>query len=130
MDISLEDIKKARETLAGITVRTELAYTNTLSDLTGNRIYLKLENQQRTGSFKLRGAYNKVAHLSAEEKQHGIIASSAGNHAQGVAYAATLAGIKSTIVMPETAPLAKIIATRGYGAEVVLAGITDIHDRA
>lgn len=128
MDISLEDIKKARETLAGITVRTELAYTNTLSDLTGNRIYLKLENQQRTGSFKLRGAYNKVAHLSAEEKQHGIIASSAGNHAQGTALAGTLFGIPSTVVMPKNAPLTKVKATRGYGANVVLHGT--VYDEA
>ncbi|EGO62827.1 threonine ammonia-lyase [Acetonema longum] len=128
MDISLEDIKKARETLAGITVQTELAYTNTLSDLTGNRIYLKLENQQRTGSFKLRGAYNKVAHLSAEEKQHGIIASSAGNHAQGTALAGTLFGIPSTIVMPKNAPLTKVKATRGYGANVVLHGT--VYDEA
>jgi threonine dehydratase len=85
MNISLEDVRKARETLAGIAVRTDLAYTNTLSDMTGNSVYLKMENQQRTGSFKLRGAYNKVANLSEEEKKRGIIASSAGNHAQGTA---------------------------------------------
>lgn len=128
MNISLEEIKKARETLAGIAGRTELAYTNTLSDLTGNRIYLKMENQQRTGSFKLRGAYNKVANLRADEKQHGIIASSAGNHAQGTALAGTLFGIPSTIVMPKNAPLSKVKATRSYGANVVLHGT--VYDEA
>lgn len=128
MNISLEDVKKARETLAGIAVRTELAYTNTLSDMTGNRVYLKMENQQRTGSFKLRGAYNKVANLSEEEKKHGIIASSAGNHAQGTALAGTLFGIPSTIVMPKNAPLSKVKATRGYGATVVLEG--GVYDEA
>lgn len=128
MKISLEEINKARETLAGIAVRTELAYTNTLSDLTGNRVYLKMENQQRTGSFKLRGAYNKVAHLSADEKRHGIIASSAGNHAQGTALAGTLFGLPATIVMPKTAPLSKVKATRSYGANVVLHGT--VYDEA
>ena len=128
MKISLEEINKARETLAGIAVRTELAYTNTLSDLTGNRVYLKMENQQRTGSFKLRGAYNKVAHLSADEKRHGIIASSAVNHAQGTALAGTLFGLPATIVMPKTAPLSKVKATRSYGANVVLHGT--VYDEA
>ncbi|MBU2699379.1 threonine dehydratase [Sporomusaceae bacterium BoRhaA] len=122
MEISLEDIKKARETLKGVVCRTELAYTNTLSDLTGNQVYLKMENQQRTGSFKLRGAYNKVANLTENEKKHGIIASSAGNHAQGTALAGTLFGIPTTIVMPKNAPLSKVKATQGYGATVVLHG--------
>lgn len=128
MNISLEDVKKARETLAGVAVRTDLAYTNTLSDMTGNSVYLKMENQQRTGSFKLRGAYNKVANLSEDEKKHGIIASSAGNHAQGTALAGTLFGIPSTIVMPKNAPLSKVKATRGYGATVVLEG--GVYDEA
>lgn len=128
MNISLDDIKKAQTTLAGIAVRTELAYTNTLSDMTGNRVYLKLENQQRTGSFKLRGAYNKIASLQEAEKQQGIIASSAGNHAQGTALAGTLFGIPSTIVMPKNAPLSKVKATRGYGANVVLHG--SVYDEA
>lgn len=128
MNVSLAEINKARENLAGIAVRTELAYTNTLSDLTGNRVYLKMENQQRTGSFKLRGAYNKVANLSAAEKKHGIIASSAGNHAQGTALAGTLFGIPSTIVMPKNAPLSKVKATRSYGANVVLQGT--VYDEA
>ncbi|QDR83453.1 threonine ammonia-lyase [Sporomusa termitida] len=128
MNVSLAEINKARETLAGIAVRTELAYTNTLSDLTGNRVYLKMENQQRTGSFKLRGAYNKVANLRADEKKHGIIASSAGNHAQGTALAGTLFGIPSTVVMPKNAPLSKVKATRSYGAKVVLEGT--VYDEA
>jgi threonine dehydratase len=128
MGISLEDIKKARETLKGIVCRTELAYTNTLSDLTGNQVYLKMENQQRTGSFKLRGAYNKVANLTENEKKHGIIASSAGNHAQGTALAGTLFGIPTTIVMPKNAPLSKVKATQGYGATVVLHG--GVYDEA
>lgn len=128
MGISLEDIKKARETLKGVVCRTELAYTNTLSDLTGNQVYLKMENQQRTGSFKLRGAYNKVANLTENEKKHGIIASSAGNHAQGTALAGTLFGIPTTIVMPKNAPLSKVKATQGYGATVVLHG--GVYDEA
>ena len=128
MNISLEDIKKAREMLTGIAVRTELAYTNTLSDMTSNRVYLKMENQQRTGSFKLRGAYNKVASLSEAEKKTGIIASSAGNHAQGTALAGTLFGISSTIVMPKNAPLSKLKATKSYGAKVILHG--GVYDEA
>lgn len=90
--------------------------------MTGGKVLFKLENLQKTGSFKLRGALNRIANLTEEEKARGVIASSAGNHAQGIALGATAQGIKSTIVMPETAPIAKIAATRGYGAEVVLCG--------
>ena len=128
MHVSLEDIQKARETLGGVICRTGLAYTNTISEMSGNSVYLKMENLQRTGSFKLRGAYNKVANLSEIEKKNGIIASSAGNHAQGVALAATTYGIKSTIVMPKHTPLSKVMATRGYGAKVVLHG--NVYDDA
>ena len=128
MHVSLAEILKARETLEGVICRTGMAYTNTVSEMSGNNIYLKMENLQRTGSFKLRGAYNKVANLSAGEKRNGVIASSAGNHAQGVALAATTFGIKSTIVMPKHAPLSKVNATRGYGAKVVLHG--DVYDDA
>jgi threonine dehydratase len=128
MKISLEEIKKARETLTGAVCRTELAYTNTLSGLTGNHIYLKMENQQSTGSFKLRGAYNKIANLSDGEKKSGVIASSAGNHAQGTALAATRFGIPATIVMPKHAPLSKVKATQSYGATVVLHG--NVYDEA
>jgi threonine dehydratase len=126
--VTLADIEKAREALAGVIHHTTLDKSNTFSTLTGSEIYLKLENLQKTGSFKIRGAYNKINSLTPEEKAHGVIAASAGNHAQGVAYGASQAGIKSTIVMPEIAPLAKITATRGYGAEVVLAG--SVYDEA
>lgn len=128
MHVSLEEIQKARETLNGVICRTGLTYTNTVSEISGNNIYLKMENLQRTGSFKLRGAYNKIANLTDEEKIRGVIASSAGNHAQGVALAATTFGIKSTVVMPKNAPLSKVNATRGYGATVVLHG--DVYDEA
>ncbi|AIF50615.1 threonine ammonia-lyase [Pelosinus sp. UFO1] len=128
MHVSLEEIKKARGVLDGVICRTGLVYTNIISEMSGNHVYLKMENLQRTGSFKLRGAYNKVANLSESEKKNGVIASSAGNHAQGVALAATTFGIQSTIVMPKHAPLSKVIATRGYGAKVVLHG--DVYDEA
>ena len=96
--------------------------------MTGAEVYLKYENQQKTGSFKVRGAYNKIMKRFAEGDLHAVVASSAGNHAQGVAFAATAAGVKSTIVMPRSAPIAKVSATQGYGAEVVLAG--NIYDEA
>lgn len=128
MDISIEDIMKANSTLQGVSYKTALVYNPSLSNLSGNQVYVKMENLQRTGSFKLRGAYNKIAHLTAEEKHSGVIASSAGNHAQGVAVAANIYGIKSTIVMPKHAPLAKVTATRGYGAEVILKG--EVYDEA
>lgn len=128
MHVSLGEIQKAREILDGVICRTGLVDTNIISELSGNHVYLKMENLQRTGSFKLRGAYNKVANLSESEKKKGVIASSAGNHAQGVALAATTFGIQSTIVMPKHAPLSKVIATRGYGAKVVLHG--DVYDEA
>ncbi|BBB90304.1 MAG TPA: threonine ammonia-lyase [Methylomusa anaerophila] len=120
--MKLADILSAREALSGVIHHTALDRSNTFSSLTGGEVYLKLENLQKTGSFKIRGAYNKIDTLTPAEKSCGVIAASAGNHAQGVAYGANRAGIKSTIVMPEAAPLAKIVATRGYGAEVVLAG--------
>lgn len=126
--LTLQDIEQARRQMGNVVHDTPLDRSRTFSDMTGCDLYLKLENLQKTGSFKIRGAYNKIQSLSLAEREKGVIAASAGNHAQGVAYAATLAGIKSTIVMPETAPLAKIIATRGYGAEVVLAGT--VYDEA
>lgn len=128
MDISIEDIIKAKATLQGISYKTALVQNPSLSDLSGNQVYVKMENLQRTGSFKLRGAYNKIAHLTEEEKRCGVIASSAGNHAQGVAVAATIYGIKSTIVMPKHAPLSKVTATRRYGADVILYG--EVYDEA
>ena len=122
--LSLEDIKAAAAALAGVAHDTPLDGSSTFSAMAGFPVYLKLENLQKTGSFKLRGAYNKIHLLSTADRACGVIAASAGNHAQGVAYAARHAGIRSVIVMPETAPLSKVIATRGYGAEVVLAGTT------
>lgn len=121
--ISLAMIEAAHATMLDQVHNTPLDRSRTFSDLVGCELYLKLENLQKTGSFKLRGAYNKIHSLTEAEKRRGVIAASAGNHAQGVAYAANLTGIKSTIVMPEIAPLAKVIATRGYKAEVVLSGL-------
>ncbi|MCK5780908.1 MAG: threonine ammonia-lyase [Psychrilyobacter sp.] len=120
--VILKDIEDAREVLRPVIKDTCLLKCHELSDLTGGNIYLKTENLQLTGSFKIRGAYNKIVNLSEDEKKAGVIASSAGNHAQGVALSATKLGIKSTIVMPRIAPLAKVAATINYGAEVVLHG--------
>ncbi len=120
--VTLESIKKAYETVKDSVKRTSIVECPTLGEMTGNKVFFKLENLQKTGSFKIRGALNKIANLSEEEKKNGVIASSAGNHAQGVALGATASGIKSTIVMPATAPLAKVWATKNYGAEVVLHG--------
>ena len=126
--LTLRDIENAREALGGVIHDTPLDKSSTFSSIAGCEVYLKLENLQKTGSFKIRGAYNKIHSLSPEEKARGVIAASAGNHAQGVAYGASRAGIPATIVMPEAAPLAKVMATRGYGAEVVLAG--GVYDEA
>jgi len=115
-------VREAYEALEGIVHRTPLDFSATFSRMTGGRVYLKLENLQKTGAFKVRGAYFKISRLSPEERARGVVAASAGNHAQGVAYAAGRLGVRATIVMPETAPQAKVEATRGYGAEVVLHG--------
>jgi len=122
MNISKKEIESAREILKNVAYKTELAYSNTLSGMTGNCVYLKMENYQRTGSFKLRGAYNKIFNLSKKEKELGVIASSAGNHAQGVALSATLLNVRSFIVMPSKASIVKVKATRSYGANVILHG--------
>lgn len=118
--LTLKKIEEARRRLAGVTHQTPLDYSTTFSEMTGNFVFLKLENMQRTGSFKIRGAYNKVMTLSEQEMMRGVITASAGNHAQGVAYAAARAGLKCTIVMPRGAPISKVMAARGYGAEIVL----------
>src|SRR2546426_9975724 len=123
-EVTLKDIEKAAGVLKGVTRVTPLDHSRTLSDLTGIELYLKLENFQRAGSFKMRGAYYKIHSLSDSERKRGVVAASAGNHAQGVAHAATLLDTRSTIVMPETASPAKIDATKGYGAHVVLHGKT------
>jgi len=115
-------ILDAREVLQGIKHVTDLDRSSTFSKLTGGEVYLKLENLQKTGSFKVRGAAYAMSQLTDKERKAGVIAASAGNHAQGVAYAATRLGIKSTIVMPKFSPVAKIQATQSYGAKVVLHG--------
>ncbi|MFX1484141.1 MAG: threonine ammonia-lyase [Promethearchaeota archaeon] len=117
-------IQDASEVLKGIKHITRLDASSTFSRITGGNVYLKLENLQKTGSFKVRGAAYAMSQLSDQERKAGVIAASAGNHAQGVAYAATRLGIKSTIVMPVFSPVAKIQATQGYGANVVLHGAT------
>ena len=121
--LELADVTAARERVADTARRTPLERSRTFSKRTGADIRLKLEHLQRTGSFKIRGATNKIALLDEAEREAGVVAASAGNHAQGVALAATKAGVDSTIVMPEYAPISKIKATRSYGAEVVLHGI-------
>jgi threonine dehydratase len=120
--VTLKDIEAAAQRLKEVAHLTPLMSSRTFSRMAGEEILLKLENQQRTGSFKLRGAANCIQMLSEEQKSHGVIAASAGNHAQGVALGAAASGIKATIVMPEGAPLAKIEATKSYGAQVVLKG--------
>jgi len=126
--ITFEMIQEARTNLNGIIKETDLLFAEKLSEETGVNLYLKLENLQKSGSFKIRGAYNKMLHLSEEEKAYGVVASSAGNHAQGVAISATSLGINATIVMPKNAPFAKISATKSYGAEIILEG--NIYDEA
>ena len=125
---SLDDFISAREHLAQVLLSTKLIYSPIFSEESGNKVFIKPENLQKTGSFKIRGAYNKILKLSPEEKKRGVIASSAGNHAQGVAYAAKKLGIKAVIVMPQSTPLIKVESTRKYGAEVVLYG--DVYDDA
>ena len=120
--VTFEMIEQARKNIKGIIKETDLLYAENLSTKTGVELYLKLENLQKAGSFKIRGAYNRMLHLTQEEKALGVIASSAGNHAQGVAISANRLGIKSTIVMPKNAPFAKISATKNHGAEVILQG--------
>lgn len=124
----LENIQKAAENLKNVLRKTDLIYSDFFSKETGNRIYIKPENLQNTGSFKIRGAYNKIANMPEEDRAKGIIASSAGNHAQGVAYAAGKMGIQSTIVMPLVTPLIKVDSTKAYGSDVVLHG--NIYDEA
>ena len=126
--MKLQDFTTAREHLQKVLLPTHLIYSPIFSEESGNQIYIKPENLQKTGAFKIRGAYNKIHKLTEEEKKRGVIASSAGNHAQGVAYAARELGIKAVIVMPKTTPLIKVQSTKKYGAEVVLYG--DVYDDA
>ena len=122
MIVTLQDIQDARSQIQKFINTTICDFSKSASDLLGADIYLKLENTQRTGSFKIRGATNKIISLSDAEKKRGVIACSAGNHAQGVALSSTMNGVKSVIIMPENAPIAKIQATKSYGAEVILHG--------
>ena len=124
----LEVFIKAKEKLSKVLLETNLIYSPIFSKESGNEVFIKPENLQKTGSFKIRGAYNKIANLTGEEKKKGVIASSAGNHAQGVAYGATKSGIKAVIVMPKSTPLIKVESTKQYGAEVILHG--DVYDDA
>ncbi|GAB2746099.1 threonine ammonia-lyase [Nocardioides pakistanensis] len=121
---TLEDIREGAESLRGVAIETPMEESRWLSAVAGGPVLLKCENLQRTGSFKIRGAYLRMSRLSAEERAHGVVAASAGNHAQGVALAASLLGIRSTVFMPVGAPIPKEKATRGYGAEVVFEGQT------
>jgi threonine dehydratase len=124
MAVTLADIQAARRTLRDVIIATPILPAERLSQELGARVFLKAENTQRSGSFKLRGAYNTISRLAPAERERGVIAHSAGNHAQGVALAARLLGVPATIVMPERAPLTKVAATRRFGAEVLLHGAT------
>ena len=127
-ELSLDKFEEAYEIVKEVASETKLVYSDYFSAQTGNKIYLKPENMQLTGAYKLRGAYYKISTLTPEEREKGLITASAGNHAQGVAYAAKCYGVKAVIVMPTTTPLIKVNRTKGYGAEVVLYG--DVYDEA
>lgn len=126
--LTLEKFEEASEVVKRVTQETKLVYSEYFSSQSGNRVYFKPENMQLTGAYKLRGAYYKISTLSEEERSRGLITASAGNHAQGVAYAAKAYGCKAVIIMPTTTPLMKVNRTKGYGAEVVLWG--DVYDEA
>lgn len=126
--LTLEKFEEASEVVKKVAIETKLLYSPYFSERTGNKVYLKPENMQVTGAYKIRGAYYKISTLSDEERSKGLITASAGNHAQGVAYAAKAYGVKAIIVMPTTTPLMKVERTKSYGAEVVLHG--DVYDEA
>ena len=126
--LTLEKFEEASEVVKKVTQETKLVYSDFYSAQTGGKVYLKPENMQFTGAYKLRGAYYKLSTLSDQEREKGLITASAGNHAQGVAYAARCYGVRAVIVMPTTTPLIKVNRTKGYGAEVVLVG--DVYDEA
>ncbi len=126
--LTLEKFEEASEIVKQVTQETKLVYSDYLSNQTGNKIYLKPENMQFTGAYKVRGAYYKLSTLTKEEREKGLITASAGNHAQGVAFAAKTYGVKAVIVMPTTTPLIKVNRTKSYGAEVVLYG--NVYDEA
>ena len=122
--VGIKDIRAARERLAGVAVRTPVEISRAVTRMVGLPVLLKCEHLQRTGSFKIRGAYNRISRLTREEREAGVVCASAGNHAQGVALSAQLAGVPSHVFMPADAPLPKVQATEGYGATVVLTGET------
>ena len=126
--LTLEKFEEASEVVKKVAIETKLLYSEYFSAQTGNTVYLKPENMQLTGAYKIRGAYYKISTLTDEERAKGLITASAGNHAQGVAYAAKAYGVKATIVMPTTTPLMKVNRTKSYGADVVLYG--DVYDEA
>lgn len=126
--LTLREFEEASEIVKRVTNETKLVYSAYFSEKTGNKVYLKPENMQFTGAYKVRGAYYKISTLTEEERKRGLITASAGNHAQGVAYAAKCFGVKATIVMPTTTPLIKVNRTKSYGADVVLYG--DVYDEA
>ena len=126
--LTLEKFEEAAEAVKKVTLETKLVYSEYFSEQTGNKVYFKPENMQYTGAYKVRGAYYKISTLTEEERAKGLITASAGNHAQGVAYAAKKYGVKAVVVMPTTTPLMKVNRTKSYGAEVVLYG--DVYDEA
>ena len=126
--LKLEDFKAAKKRVDEVIEETRLIHSEAFSAECGNDVYIKPENLQKTGAFKIRGAYNKIVKLDDDAKKKGLIASSAGNHAQGVAYAAKMLGVKATICMPAHTPLIKVDATKAHGAEVVLHG--EVYDEA
>ena len=126
--MTLDKFEEAYEVVKEVASETKLVYSDYFSAQTGNKIYLKPENMQLTGAYKLRGAYYKISTLTEEERAKGLITASAGNHAQGVAYAAKCYGVKAVIVMPTTTPLIKVNRTKSHGAEVILHG--DVYDEA
>ena len=121
-ELTLEKFEEASEIVSKVTQETKLIYSEYFSEISGNKVYFKPENMQRTGAYKVRGAFYKISQLSEDEKERGLITASAGNHAQGVAYAAALSGVKAIVVMPVTTPLIKVNRTKSLGAEVVLYG--------
>ena len=126
--MTLDKFEEAYEIVQKVILKTKLVYSDYYSDMTGNKVYLKPENMQKTGAYKIRGAYYKISTLTDEERSKGLITASAGNHAQGVAYAAKEYNSKAIIVMPTTTPLMKVNRTKAYGAEVILHG--DVYDEA
>lgn len=124
LSVTLDDVRAAQDLLSGVVRPTPLEYSRALADRVGAEVYLKCENLQRAGSFKIRGAYTRMARLSDEEKSRGVVAASAGNHAQGVALAAQMLGIKAKVYMPHGAPMPKLVATRAYGADIEQVGTT------